>query len=308
MTTDPTPRSPGPAFMRRRLARRISPAMTLALLSGGWVIAAQAPSSVLDAFDFSKDGGVQEKLPRSLEEISGLTVTAGGRVLAHDDERAVIYELDPATGSVLKAFSAGIGGVAGDFEGIAAVEERLFLVTSAGELLETTEGEDGSALSYRVHETNLGRFCEIEGLAFDPGSRSLLLPCKVTRARELKDHLVVFSVELDSMRTTAVPRVFLPLEVLKELDLKDSFHPSGIEVHPETGRLILISAQEEAILELSPQGALLAGRELHRKTHPQPEGITFLADGSLLLADEGQGKKGRVTRYSAGAPEGEGRP
>ena len=79
-------------------------------------------------------------------------------------------------------------------------------------------------------------------------------------------------------------------------------------MHPETGRLILISAQEEAILELSPQGALLAGRELHRKTHPQPEGITFLADGSLLLADEGQGKKGRVTRYSAGAPEGEGRP
>jgi uncharacterized protein YjiK len=308
MITDATSRSPERALMRRRLPRRISPAVALALLSGGWVVAAQAPSSVLDAFDFSKDGGVQEKLPRSLEEISGLTVTSGGRVLAHDDERAVIYELDPATGSVLKAFSAGIGGVSGDFEGIASVEERLFLVTSAGELLETREGQDGSALSYRVYETNLGRLCEIEGLAFDPGSRSLLLPCKNTRAKELKDHLVVFSVELDSLRTAPVPRVFLPFEALEEFDLEDSFHPSGIEVHPETGRLILVSAQEETILELSSQGALLAGRELHHKTHPQPEGITFLADGSLLLADEGQGKKGRLTRYPRGAPEGEGLP
>ena len=308
MITESTCRNPGAAFLRRRLARRISPTITLALLSGGWALAAQTTSGILDTFDFSKDGGVQEKLPRSLEEISGLTVTSGGRVLAHDDERAVIYELDPATGSVLKAFSAGIGGVSGDFEGIAAVEERLFLVTSAGELLETREGEDGSALSYTVHTTNLGRFCEIEGLAFDPGSQSLLLPCKETRARELKDHLVVFSVELDSLRIAPVPRVFLPFEALKELDLEDSFHPSGIEVHPETGRLILVSAQEETILELSPQGALRAGRELHRKTHPQPEGITFLADGSLLLADEGQGKRGRVTRYSAGAPEGEGLP
>ncbi len=308
MITNSTSRSRGTAFTRRRFPRRISPAMILALLSGGWVVAAQAPSGVLDAFDFSKDGGVQEKLPRSLEEISGLTVTSGGRVLAHDDERAVIYELDPATGSVLKAFSAGIGGVAGDFEGIAAVEERLFLVTSAGELLETTEGGNGSALSYTVHTTNLGRYCEIEGLAFDPESRSLLLPCKETRARDLKDHVVVFSVELDSLRIAPIPRVFLPFEALKELDLEDSFHPSGIEVHPETGSLILISAQEETILELSPQGALRDGRELHRKTHPQPEGITFLVDGSLLLADEGQGKRGRVTRYPAGAPEGEGLP
>jgi uncharacterized protein YjiK len=115
-------------------------------------------------------------------------------------------------------------------------------------------------------------------------------------------------VELDSLRVAPVPRVFLPFEALKELDLEDSFHPSGIEVHPETGGLILISAQEETILELSPQGALRDGRELHRKTHLQPEGITFLADGSLLLADEGQGKRGRVTRYAAGVPEGEGLP
>jgi uncharacterized protein YjiK len=277
--------------------------LTSALLAAGGASASDALPSILEAFDFSKDGGVQEKLPRVLEEVSGLTTTPKGRVLAHDDERAVVYELNPG-GKVIKAFAVGIGGIRGDFEGIAAVEDRLFLVTSAGELLETVEGEDGSVVQYRIHPTSLHRLCEFEGLAYDPPTRSLLLPCKNTRTRELKDHVVVFSVSADSLRPYPVPRVFIPFEELTGVDLKASFHPSGIEVHPETGRWILISAQEESILEISPEGMLLGGKALHRKTHPQPEGITFPGDGSLLLADEGQGRRGRLTRYAARRGDG----
>jgi uncharacterized protein YacL len=47
---------------------------------------------------------------------------------------------------------------------------------------------------------------------------------------------------------------------------------------------------------------------LHRKTHPQTEGITFLPDGTLVLADEGQGKKGRLTRYQVRSTPEEGSP
>ncbi|MGW8267532.1 MAG: hypothetical protein ACWGSQ_14290, partial [Longimicrobiales bacterium] len=147
-----------------------------------------------------------------------------------------------------------------------------------------------------------------EGLAYDPGTRSLLLPCKNTNTKELEDHLVVFSVSVDSLRPYPVPRVFIPFEDLKGEELEDSFHPSGIEVHQGTGRWILISAQEEAILEISPEGMLIGGRELHRKTHPQPEGITFLDDGSLLLADEGRGKRGTLTRYPVLQGNGGGAP
>jgi uncharacterized protein YjiK len=286
---------------RRRSAKPIRwrvllPLVIPALLIGGWVSAADTLPSILEGFDFSKDGGVQERLPRVLEEVSGLTTTPDGRVLAHNDERAVVYELDPA-GNVIKAFAAGIGGARGDFEGIALAGERLFLVTSSGEILETMEGEDDSVVQYRLFPMGLQRLCEFEGLAYDPATGDLLLPCKNTRTKELKDHVVVFSVSVDSLRPYPVPRVFFPYESLVGLGLKDSFHPSGIEVHPETGRWILISAQEESILEISPEGILIGGRELHRKTHPQPEGITFLNDGSLLLADEGQGKRGRLTRY-----------
>lgn len=307
MTTFPFP--PGTPGSYRRwtalLGWVVAPALLQVLSTSGQGHAQERVRSLLDAFDLSKDGGIQEKLPRSLEEISGLTTTSDGRVLAHNDERAVIYEVDPASGDVTKAFSAGLTGVPGDFEGIAEAEGRLFLVMSNGDLLETAEGSDGSAMSYRVYVTGLGPLCEFEGLAFDPATRSLLMPCKETRTRELRDHIVVFAVALDGMRPYPVPRVFIPFNDLDALGVKASFRPSAVEVHPETGHSVLVSAQEERILEVGPHGALVAARDLHRKTHPQPEGITFLPDGSLLLGDEGQGKRGRLTRYRPGGTPGQ---
>ncbi len=287
---------------REGSARGLSWVILAAVVTGAWSPPPQLPGLILDRYDLSRDGGSQEKLPRVLEEVSGLALTEGGHLLAHNDERAVVYQLDPSDGTVIKAFSAGIGGIRGDFEGIAAVGRRIFLVTSSGEVLETAEGEDGDAMAYQLNRTRLEGLCEFEGLAYDPGTHSLLLPCKETKTRELAGHLVVLEVKLDPLRAYPVPRIFIPFKELETSDLGDSFHPSAIEIHAETGRAFLISAQEEAILEVSPQGALLGGHSLSGKSHRQPEGITFLRDGTLLIADEGQGKRGRLTRYEPTEP------
>jgi len=218
-------------------------------------------------------------------------------LFSHHDERATIYQIDPESGGILKAFSAGFMGVPGDFEGLAIAGDRFFLSTSDGQLVEFTEGEDGSSVGYRIHNTGLGARCEMEGLAFDPAEGALLLPCKTPRDRVLEDFIVVFVVPLETLEPAVLPRVFLPLEELKSMDVNDKFHPSAIEVHPETGSILLVAAREEALLELSSQGRLLAAKELKRKDHPQPEGLAFLPDGTLVLADEGQGAPGQLTRY-----------
>lgn len=137
----------------------------------------------------------------------------------------------------------------------------------------------------------------MEGLAFEESRNAFLLPCKTPRTSRLKDHLVVFSVPLTSMTPDPEPRVFLPLKDLDSAGLGKNFHPSAIEIHPESGSLILVSAREEALVELSPDGQILATEELKRKRHPQPEGLTFLPDGSFVVADEGQGGRGTLTRY-----------
>jgi uncharacterized protein YjiK len=267
------------------------------LLVGGGPTPSNGQISVLDAYDFSKDGGHEIRLPKGLDEVSGLAMTPEGRLFAHNDERAIIYELELESGRILKAFSAGFGGIRGDFEGIALAGQRFFLSTSTGEIVETEEGSPGSAMGYQVHLTDLGESCELEGMAFDPEANTLLLPCKEVRARDMRDHIVVFSVEVGTMTVARVPRIFLPLDELEAMGLKGSFSPSGIEVDPESGNLFLISARGEAILEFSSQGRLLGVRNLKKKNHAQPEGITFDPRGALLLADEGQGKRGRLTRY-----------
>jgi uncharacterized protein YjiK len=283
--------------------------LALAFLTGAWVLPQHPSGPVLDRYDLSSKAGTEINLPRVLEEISGLVATPDGRLFAHHDERAVVYELDPSDGKLIKAFSVGVLGIPGDFEGIASAEGLFFMITSGGQLVAFREGVPGSSVRYEVVNTGLGRFCELEGLAFDSQTRALLIPCKSPKASDLKDHLVVFSLPLETMKPQeGTPRVFLPLQELKDAGLDDEFHPSAIEIHPETRSLIITAAREEALVEVGRDGTLLAVKELKRKDHPQPEGLAFLPDGTLIIADEGQGKRGQITRYSpSAASQGGGR-
>jgi hypothetical protein len=99
------------------------------------------------------------------------------------------------------------------------------------------------------------------------------------------------------MKPDPIPLVFLPLEAVEASGLGKNFHPSSIEVDPQTGSLILLAAREEAMIELSLQGQIRGSRELKRRNHPQPEGLAFLPDGTMVLADEGQGGRGTITLY-----------
>jgi uncharacterized protein YjiK len=256
----------------------------------------QTPS-VISGYDLSADAGVPVALPQSLREISGLATTADGRLFGHQDERASIKELEPRTGEVLKSFSVGLTGLRGDFEGLAIVGERFFLVTSRGTLVEFREGSHGQSTGYELHSLNLDRVCEVEGLAFDQASGALLVPCKTTKHKSLDDHVAVFAVPLATLAPDPEPRVLLPLDEVDDAGFGNDFHPSAIEIHPETGSLLLLAAREEMLLELDRSGGLIDGEEFKRRNHPQPEGIAFLPDGTMVIADEGQDGYGTLTLY-----------
>lgn len=83
----------------------------------------------------ASDSGVRQwRLPDALREISGLALTPDGHLLAVADERAVIYELNYVDGKLVRAFAFGEPPLRGDFEGIAWLNERVYLVTSEGML------------------------------------------------------------------------------------------------------------------------------------------------------------------------------
>lgn len=250
----------------------------------------------LDRHPLDGDSLRQWRLPERLREISGLALTDAGRLFAVADEQAVVYELDWTAGRLVKAFALGNPVLRGDFEGIAIVAGRFYIVTSSGDLYESAEGGDGEQLDYERHATGLGERCEIEGLAATRAGDRLLIACKEPRAGQAGVEVHAWSPET---------RRLLPDETL-ELPLTDilpaigatRLNPSGIVIVPESGNLLLVAARQRALVELSPDGRVLAAMPLplaHR--HRQPEGIELAADGRLLISDEGGSHKARLAVY-----------
>jgi uncharacterized protein YjiK len=234
-------------------------------------------------------------LPGRLQEISGLAFSPEGHLFAHGDENGVVYRIDPATGEVDRGFSLGQRPVKGDFEGIVVAGKRFFLVTSRGLLYEFRETVAGASTPYRVTNTGLGDHCEIEGLAYDSRTESLLFACKTLAppARQIRIH----RLPLDPDRPTPAPLV-VPFTELAPFRLAGGIHPSGLEVDPETGALIVVAARERALVFLDRRGHVLAAVPLSSDHHRQPEGVAVGPHGSLYISDEGAGHHAKLTVYA----------
>lgn len=236
-------------------------------------------------------------LPGRLDEISGLAVAPDGRLFGHDDERATVHEIDPATGVVGKRFSLGNPPLRGDFEGLAIAGERFFLVASDGLLFEFREAEDRAEAPYRVTDTELGATCEVEGLDYDPADDALLFACK--RSMPESGWIVIHRLPLDPDRPA-----LRPLEIdrahLAAHGVRADFAPSALALTP-SGTLLLASAVAEGLVEVDRTGRVVWARALPRRLHRQPEGLAFTPRGLLLVADERNRGEARLTVYGLAA-------
>jgi hypothetical protein len=267
---------------------------TLAVSEGAGPVRTPAE---LARFDFRTPPAERWELPSSLREISGLAVDSAGRVFAHDDERAIIYQLDPAARRIVKRFSFGRPAARGDFEAIAVAGEQLILTTSDGVLYAGREGEDGAAVPFTVQATGAGRLCEIEGMVYPPGERALLFACKEPRTRALRGHFAVLRWSLERKALDPRPCIFFPLaDLTRDLEVSE-FHPSEMVRLAGSGRYLVLASREHAIAEVDEQGKVVAVARLRHRDHPQAEGLAVAKDGSLLVSDEGGNGRGTVSVY-----------
>jgi uncharacterized protein YjiK len=240
----------------------------------------------------------QWKLPKRLREISGLALTPDERLLAVADEKAIVYELDYQEGKIIKSFALGDPPVRADFEGIAVLGDTIWLMTSDGLLFAAAEGADGRSVPYQKYDTDHGDYCELEGLAQDRATTTLLLVCKQTKSKH--DDLMIFewSASIDGIehnRDVAVPEAL----IIGTID-KKRISPSGIAVDPQTGERVLVAARQGVLVRLTADGVLSEAILLKKKgRHKQAEGIEMTRDGRLLIADEGGKGRARLAVYSA---------
>lgn len=260
---------------------------------------------------YSLESKTTIKLPKKLQELSGLAMTPDGRLFGHNDERADIYQIDQSNGSIIKSFSIGEKTLKKDFEGIAIVEDLFYLVTSDGDLYEFKEGEDKSEVSYKKYKTGLSSKNDVEGLCYDPDTETLLLACKGYPGKGYDGKRAVYSFSLSNKKLKKKPRFLISIKEVNNLTdpnfvqklgdffllTENSFAPSGIARHPENHSFYILSSQGSTILEISADGELKGRILLDKKHHNQPEGITFAKNLSLLIGDEGGNGKAKITTY-----------
>jgi uncharacterized protein YjiK len=267
------------------------------------VVAERPPVTTADArnisspdVDFSRAAATFE-LPEQLVEISGLTLLDASTIGAVNDEDGVLYELDLDTGDVTAEHRFGGKG---DYEGISLAGDRLFVLEADGALLEIQNWQ--SQPDARAYDTGLKKKCDAEGLGYDRGKDRLLIACKEPLDRDMKNTRTIFAFDLNSNRLQKDPVYLIETDALGLSDKKD-FKPSALAVHPESGRIYVLSSVRQAIVVLDPAGDVVAEWDLDGAGFEQPEGLAWLPNGDLLISSEGVERSGVVKRFAVRASQ-----
>jgi len=237
-------------------------------------------------------------MPSDLNEISSIEVLPNGTLACIQDEKGILYVYDTEKREVVNRYKFAKDG---DYEGIALVNETIYVLRNNGDLFKVPR-QGGEAATQKI-ETVLSAENDTEGLAYDHIDRQLLIACKADAGinEKHKKHKSVFAFNLETNSVIEEPVIYLDLEALSgKLQKKKriTFNPSGIAVHPLTSNYYLIASSGNRLIVLNRSGELLFQQEISGKNFRQPEGITFDKSGKLFISNEARDGEANILEYT----------
>ena len=166
-------------------------------------------------------------------------------------------------------------------------------------------------------KTDLGKRNNVEGITYDADQNVLLLACKGEPIDYDKDypHKAIYSFDLSTNKLNSKPYMEISEEALmnylaQELEgqkMSDkqkvnlekrlkAFAPSGIEIHPESRDIYIISARGGTLVVFDSDKQIKQLIFLDKKALPKAEGISFDAD-NLYISSEMKGIGGRILKF-----------
>jgi uncharacterized protein YjiK len=265
------------------------------------VVALLALSTACSDPDNLLDGTM--KLPPSLSELSGMVALDEHTIACVQDELGVVFIVDLQGKKPIRSVSFGKDG---DYEGVAAIGDALWVLRSDGVLQELAL--DAGRLISR-HTYKLPFEGEFEGLCVDAAGEHLLVlpkgPVDGKRREKKRRRIIAFHLLL----RTALKQPIMTLKVndieaqIEERDLpgprrttakgnrKVDLGLRGSELLAlPGGDLLMLSPKDRLLLRLNSDGDVVATQELDMNLLPQPEAMALLPDGRLLIGSEGHGR------------------
>jgi uncharacterized protein YjiK len=255
------------------------------------------------------------KLPDELTEISGIDVYKKSKLVCVQDEKGEIYEYDVKKGEVKHSSDFGKKG---DYEAVANVNDTIYVLESSGNIFRVTD-LNGDQQKTHEFKTSLNKENDSEGLCYDRKNNRLLIACKKKAGAGIKNARAIYAFDLQTGEVNPKPAYLVSIDEVKAYiqksdrakfigqaikDLLDpekgdvAFQPSEIAIHPISGDIYLISTVGKILLVLDPSGKIVCIKELNPDIFKQPEGLTFMQDGTMYISDEGQQGHGNILKFN----------
>lgn len=260
-----------------------------------------SPSTKLP-FDFNNpDESV--KLPNSLHEISGIAFYRKNELACVQDEKGNIYFYDIQKDKLRAKLPFGKDK---DYEGIAIVDDVLFVLCSNGVIYEV-DGDSESKHANK-YDTFLASRNDAEGLCYDQENNRLLVACKGKPGEGIaKGMKAVYSFDLSKKELSEKPAFIIDPDSIQKYLVRSSgaksndespirFEPSEICIDPFTANIYILASAGKIILVMSRTGQMLFAVRLDPEIYKQPEGLAFSQNGDLYISDEGRNGKANIIK------------
>jgi len=249
--------------------------------------------------DKSKEYSIAKtwELPPILDEVSGITWLKDGTIASVQDEDGVIFIYNLTKKEIIEKIEFASSG---DYEGIAIHNDDAYVLRSDGTIFEVLNfrKEDKRTTSFK---TGFSVKNNMETLAIDLNTKSLIIaPKDKDNSNEFKG---IYHIPLSSKKINSVPRLKInmkdvALNAYLNKKLNKTFRPSDIAIHPKTGAYYVLDAKDPKLIILNSNGSIKKVYELEKQQFPQPEGITFSADGTLYISSEAGGSDATIMQVN----------
>jgi len=250
-------------------------------------------------------------LPGILHEISGITEIDNLTIASIQDENGVLVFYDLSKSRITNQF---VFNSDGDYEGIARAGNTIFVLRSDGILFEIPDYK-ADEFAGNKYKTEIPAK-DNEGLCYYKKKNMLLIGPKSDLEGKKKSKKAVYGFSLETKKLLEKPVIKFDLEEIKDyaarhnLNLpvtnkkngesapKIELRISDICIHPRTNKLFLISGVEQLFCVFDLSGKIEYMEKLDPVLFNQPEGITFLNNGDMLISNEGGPGKATLLRFN----------
>jgi uncharacterized protein YjiK len=239
---------------------------------------AQGELAVLERWD----------LPKELKEISGNVFIDAERMACVQDNEGSIFIYNLTSKKIERTIPFG---PTGDYEGLAKVGHKYYVLRGDGMLIEVNTSSPDKP-EVKEFDLPLGLDNDTETLFYDEPNNRLLVAVK-EKDPSGKNVKGIYAVDLTTMKMNNDAVVSVPGDLadnnndLKKGKKKDNtLKPSDMIAHPETGELYILNGPSSQFIIADRKGSILSIIELDKKVFPQPEGLCFSPSGELYVSSE----------------------